>query len=34
VRAFVLPGVLALRMEAAGADSSLPTTQLIKGAVQ
>ena len=34
VRAFVLPGVLALRTGAAGADTSHPTPRLSKGAVQ
>ena len=34
VRAFVLPGVLALRLEATGAPASLPNQPLTKGAVQ
>jgi AcrR family transcriptional regulator len=34
VRAFVLPGVLALRLEATGAPASLLNKPLIKGAVQ
>ena len=34
VRAFVLPGVLALRLEATGAPASLPNKPLTKGAVQ
>ncbi len=34
VRAFVLPGVLALRLEATGAPATLPNKPLTKGAVQ